>query len=79
LQKEPWCGVRSTGQDVGHHWGFRATAAPVCAAIGNSIVSGRNGGNGVDVEVRETFQSLELGVGDVPGAAAFAAVVDLCG
>ena len=36
-----------------------------------------DGGDGVDVEVRESFQPWELGVVDASGSASVGAVVDL--
>ena len=40
---------------------------------------GADGGDGVDVEVREAFEAGELGVVYAPGAAPVGAVVDLGG
>jgi len=40
---------------------------------------GGDGGNGVDVEFGEAFESGEFGVVDAAGAASFAAVVDFGG
>ena len=43
------------------------------------MVAGCSGGDGVDVEVRQSFRAGEVGVVDASGAASGGAVVDLGG